>query len=95
MYQSNNVFNHHFCIIKYRFLYYNRNIFTNFLLYEFYLHYNIASPIQTVDQTLVHGTGSCRDFAKLFMEAARCIGIASRFVSGYLYVPQTTDINTT
>lgn len=46
--------------------------------------------VQTAEQTLSYGAGSCRDFALLFMEAARCMGLASRFVSGYLYVPTTT-----
>ncbi len=41
--------------------------------------------VQTALQTLSYGTGSCRDFALLFMEAARCLGLASRFVSGYLH----------
>lgn len=43
--------------------------------------------VQTARQTLSCGTGSCRDFALLFMEAARCLGLASRFVSGYLHAP--------
>ena len=43
--------------------------------------------VQTALQTLFCGTGSCRDFALLFMEAARCLGLASRFVSGYLHAP--------
>ncbi len=51
--------------------------------------------VQTAGQTLYNRTGSCRDFAMLFMEIARCLGLASRFVSGYLYVPQTTDFGAT
>lgn len=43
--------------------------------------------VQSALQTLSLGTGSCRDFALLFMEAVKCLGLASRFVSGYLHAP--------
>jgi transglutaminase-like putative cysteine protease len=39
------------------------------------------SPTQTLDR----GWGSCRDFAVLFLEAARSLGFGGRIVSGYLH----------
>ena len=41
--------------------------------------------VQAPSDTLASLTGSCRDFATLFIEACRHIGLASRFVSGYLH----------
>ncbi|MFG1462594.1 transglutaminase family protein [Xanthobacter sp. DSM 24535] len=40
---------------------------------------------QTAAETLALGTGTCRDFAVLMMEALRSFGLAARFVTGYLY----------
>jgi transglutaminase-like putative cysteine protease len=47
----------------------------------------VEPGVQTAAETLALGGGTCRDFALLMMEAARALGIAARFVSGYLYDP--------
>jgi transglutaminase-like putative cysteine protease len=41
--------------------------------------------VQMPVETLALRSGSCRDFALFMMEAARSLGLAARFVSGYLY----------
>ncbi|MGD8591449.1 MAG: transglutaminase family protein [Gammaproteobacteria bacterium] len=50
--------------------------------------------VQAPQQTIESGSGSCRDFAALFIEACRVFGFASRFVSGYLLVSDAQHLAT-
>jgi transglutaminase-like putative cysteine protease len=43
--------------------------------------YGTQSPLETLGSK----SGTCRDFAYLMMEGARSLGLAARFVSGYIY----------
>ncbi len=60
---------------------------TTYIFENFTYKVREEAGVQTAKQTLTYTSGSCRDFAFLFMEAVKCLGLATRFVSGYLYAP--------
>jgi transglutaminase-like putative cysteine protease len=49
---------------------------------------------QSPSRTLDLGRGSCRDFAVLFAEAARVLGLGARIVSGYFFSSSATHGST-
>jgi len=54
---------------------------------QFEYRRRIERGIQTPSETLQRRKGSCRDFALFMIEAVRALGLAARFVSGYIFVP--------
>lgn len=64
---------------------------TTYIFKNFIYKVREEEGVQSAKQTLAYGSGSCRDFAFLFMEAVKCLGLATRFVSGYLYAPLMSE----
>lgn len=59
--------------------------------HEFTYSRREARGTQTALTTVQRRSGTCRDFAFLFMESARLFGFAARFVTGYLHVRDDDD----
>lgn len=43
--------------------------------------------IQSARETMARASGSCRDYAVFLIELCRAVGLAARFVSGYVFEP--------
>ena len=54
---------------------------------EFRYEERYEPGVQSPVETLSRNAGTCRDYALFMMEAVRSVGLATRFVSGYLYDP--------
>jgi transglutaminase-like putative cysteine protease len=59
---------------------------------DFQYQMRTEEGVQTPQDSLRLRTGACRDFATLMIDALRLLGIAARFVSGYLYTPGSPDV---
>jgi transglutaminase-like putative cysteine protease len=55
--------------------------------YEFDYRIRYEPGLQTPAETLLEHSGTCRDFAELMIAAARSLGCAARFVTGYVFTP--------
>jgi transglutaminase-like putative cysteine protease len=54
---------------------------------QFGYRHRAGRGVPTPSDTLQRGYGTCRDFALLMIEGVRSLGLAARFASGYVFVP--------
>jgi len=62
------------------------------ILAEFAYRARDEEGTQSPDETIRSGSGSCRDFATLFIEAVRHLGFGARAVSGYLHKTEADQL---
>jgi transglutaminase-like putative cysteine protease len=60
---------------------------TRFIHANFIYRSRLETGTRTPQETLRLGSGSCRDFAVLMIEAVRSLGLAARYVTGYIHSP--------
>jgi transglutaminase-like putative cysteine protease len=58
---------------------------------EFTYSHRGERGVQSPGVTMRRGSGTCRDFAWLMIDAVRSLGLAARFVSGYIFVPNAAS----
>ncbi len=58
---------------------------------EFSYSHRHQRGVQSPGLTLQRRGGTCRDFAWFMIDAVRSLGLAARFVSGYIFVPNVSD----
>jgi len=54
---------------------------------EFAYDRAVTNVYSSVDEVLALRAGVCQDFAHLFIAVARAMGVAARYVSGYIHAP--------
>jgi transglutaminase-like putative cysteine protease len=54
---------------------------------EFVYDRAVTTVYSSVDEVLALRAGVCQDFAHLFIAVARTMGVAARYVSGYIHAP--------
>jgi transglutaminase-like putative cysteine protease len=60
---------------------------------EFTYDRTVTNVYSAVDEVLALRAGVCQDFAHLFIAAARAMGVAARYVSGYIHDPNEKGHN--
>ncbi|WP_091735085.1 transglutaminase family protein [Phenylobacterium immobile] len=68
------------------------SLMTQAMARDFRYGTRLSGHPQRPEETLARAGGSCRDFAVLMIDAARSLGLAARFVSGYVRTAPSTEV---